>query len=652
LAENSNKPGIRRWYQFHFTVLSSVAIFLSVTTTAQICPANIDFETGTFNNWVCHTGSVSAVGGQNVISLSPSPGPVAGRHTMYSGNQGSDFFGGFPVNCPNGSGHSIRLGNNLGGGQAEGISYEFTIPANQNTYSLKYHYAVVFQDPHHQQYQQPRLEIEAKNMTDNEVISCSSFTFYPFGSLLPGFYVSPTQQDTTDVWCKDWSEVSINLDGNAGKTIRLFFKTADCTFTRHFGYAYIDVDTECSSGFIGASFCPNDTVVNVTAPFGYQAYTWYNSTFTQVLGTNQTVSIKPPPPSGTTVAVELTPYVGYGCPTTLNVVLTDDLVVNADAGSDKLSCNKEQVQIGANPRPGLSYNWSPAAGLTNPSSANPKAGPSVTTSYVLTTRSWGGGCIDTDTVVVTASAVDTSLGLAGKPAFCITSGDSAILFVQPVTNIQWFRNNNLIAGATKIRYRATQSGAYHALLTNSLGCSLATADKDILIETPRPAIRYPVINAAINIPTPLQARAIGKTAVWSPFSYLNDPSIFNPVFTGISEKLYTIKLVTTGGCVTVDTQLVKVFKDINFYVPNAFTPNGDGLNDYLKPVAAGFKEISYFRVYNRWGELLFDLKWNELGWNGEFKGLPQQTQTVVWIAEGTSADGRLYKQKGSSILLR
>jgi gliding motility-associated-like protein len=209
-----------------------------------------------------------------------------------------------------------------------------------------------------------------------------------------------------------------------------------------------------------------------------------------------------------------------------------------------------------------------------------------------------------------------------------------------------------VTGASKARYRATQSGSYHAVITNDLGCSLATAAKDILIEIPEKGIRYPVINAAINIPAPLKARDIGKTAVWNPFTYLNDPSVLNPVFTGLSEKLYTIKLVTEGGCVTVDTQLVKVFKDINFYVPAAFTPNGDGLNDYLRPVAAGFTKITYFRIYNRWGELLFDLKWNEPGWDGNHKGRPQETQTVVWVAEGTSADGQLRKQRGTSILIR
>jgi gliding motility-associated-like protein len=651
-VKHRNKTGSKRWNLFHCTVFCSVAILLPAGTNAQICPYNIDFETGSFNNWTCYTGGVEAVGGQNVIGLTPSGGPVSNRHTMFSGNQGSDYFGGFPVNCPNGSGHSIRLGNNLGGGQAEGISYEFTIPANQNTYSLRYHYAVVFQDPHHQPYQQPRLEIEAKNITDNEVIYCSSFTFYPFGSLLPGFYVSPYQQDTTNVWCKDWSAVTINLNGKAGKTIRLFFKTADCTFTRHFGYAYIDVDSDCNTGFIGAAFCPDDTAVTITAPFGYQGYTWHNNNFTQVLGNQQSITFKPPPPSGTVVAVALVPYSDYGCPDTLYATLMDTLTVKSNAGPDALSCNRNQVQIGANARPGLSYRWSPAAGLSNAFIANPRAGPAVTTSYVLTTTSRGGGCATTDTVVVTASIVDTTLGLLGKPAFCSTSSDSAVLFVQPIAGIQWFKNDIAITGASKIRYRATQSGAYHALLTNDKGCSLFTAKKNILIEVPRPGIRYPVKNAVLNTPFPLQARTFSKTAVWIPSTFLNDPFVFTPIFTGLSEKLYTIKLVTEAGCTTVDTQLVKIFKDINFYVPSAFTPNGDGLNDYLRPVAAGITEIQFFRIYNRWGELLFDLRSDEPGWDGNYKGRPQETQTVIWIAEGIGADGQLRKQRGSSILIR
>ena len=98
-------------------------------TWAQQCPPNIDFEAGNFNGWTCYTGYVEAVGQENVITLYPGS-PQYDRHTMYarSAYVETDRYGGFPVVCPNGSGHSIRLGNDYGGGQAEGVSYEFTIP--------------------------------------------------------------------------------------------------------------------------------------------------------------------------------------------------------------------------------------------------------------------------------------------------------------------------------------------------------------------------------------------------------------------------------------------------------------------------------------------------------------------------------------------
>jgi hypothetical protein len=112
---------------------------------------NIDFETGNLDGWTCYIGSAGESNGVNMISLQAVGGPVPDRQTMYT-NDGSDQrdeYGGFPVNCPNGSGHSVRLGNNIAGTQAEGLSYTFTIPANQNIYSLIYYYAVVFQDPNH-----------------------------------------------------------------------------------------------------------------------------------------------------------------------------------------------------------------------------------------------------------------------------------------------------------------------------------------------------------------------------------------------------------------------------------------------------------------------------------------------------------------------
>lgn len=620
--------------------------------TAQGCPENIDFEKGTFANWTCYTGNTTVVNGTNQINLTES-GPTPERHTMYSSTDGNlDPYGGFPVTCPNGSGYSIRLGNSTGGGEAEGIAYEFTIPANQNEYSLIYHYAVVFQDPVHEIYQQPRMVVEITNVSDNELISCASLTFVPFGNILPGFYESSvTGSDGTPVWCKDWSAVSINLDNLAGKRIRLFFKTADCTFRRHFGYAYIDVNSECSSEFLGATYCPDDTAVTVVAPYGYQQYTWYTSDFSQVIGTQQTLRFDQPPTAGTTIAVEVVPFNGYGCTDTLYARLVDTLTVTARAGPDIPYCGTAPVMLGVIPKPGLVYSWSPGDGLNDSTKSNPLCSPAITTNYVLTVRNSGGGCVSRDTVLVTSSLLDNELQLLGKEAYCIGTGDSAVLQVKPADEIQWCIDGFPITGATGTRYKVTQSGVYTAKLLNEYGCAFETKKQRVLIDQPRPGIRYSDEYAVTNQPYRLEARPFGS-ALWTPATSLDNPRSNTPVFVGAYDQLYTIRLLTETGCVTVDTLQVKAVKQADIYVPSGFTPNNDGKNDVLRPVTMGIKELKYFKVFNRWGQLLFETRNQNQGWDGRIRGSQVATGVVVWVAEGIGADGRQYIRKGTTVLLR
>ncbi len=634
---------------FWATCLICIASFQS----SSQCPPNLDFETGTFNGWTCFVGNVEAIGQKNVISLYPTGGPVDEQHTMNTnGLTGLDPYGFFPVNCPNGSGHSIRLGNNTGGGLAEGISYEFTIPADRHVYNLIYHYAVVFQDPNHQENEQPRMEIEIRNVTDNLTIDCSSFTFRHYGSPLPGFQLSGVSEGDAPVWFKDWSAVSINLNDNAGKRIRLTFKTADCTFRRHFGYAYIDVNTECSDEFVGASFCPGDTLLKVTAPFGYQQYKWFDNNFSQVLGSNQTLNLDGTPNNGTRLAVELVPYDGYGCKDTLYAVLLDTMNVIANAGPDRFSCNQDPVQLGVNARPGWVYKWSPSTGLSNSNIANPFAALNTTTNYTLTTSSIGGGCRETDDVLVRASVIDNSISLDGKDVFCVGSNDSAVLHLQTNDQIQWYNNNILVQGANEGELRIAQTGSYHAAISNNEGCNITTDTISILIDKPEPGITYPVQYALTDLPLELKARSIGDSVFWSPGNGLNSQTSFTPLFNAEADEIYIIKITTQTGCVTIDTQLVKIIPAVEILVPTAFTPNGDGLNDYLRPITKGVKEVKYFRVYNRWGYLMFEAKNNNPSWDGTLKGIPQPSQAVVWVMEGIGVDGRPYARKGTCVLIR
>jgi gliding motility-associated-like protein len=637
----------------YFIAVFLCMFFSQIKISAQ-CPPNIDFETGTFNGWTAYTGYTAAVNNTNEINLSVSAPVLGDRHTMYTSNSGlTDPYGGFPVNCPNGSGHSIRLGNDRGGGEAEGISYEFTVPANRNVYSLMYYYAVVFQDPNHQEFQQPRMVVEITNVTDNTLITCSSLTFVPYGSgVLPGFFVSPVSgDDGTPIWCKDWSAVTINLNGHAGKTIRLFFKTADCTFRRHFGYAYIDVNSECSDEFVGASYCADDSAVNVVGPYGYQNYTWRNSTG-QILGNTQTLYLTPPPPPGTTLSLEVVPYSGYGCNDILYARMIDTLKVFARAGPDMLSCNKETVQLGGLPKAGFVYSWSPAIGLSDPTISNPLSSPDQTTNYILTSRSLGGGCLTRDTVVVTASSVSNKMTLLGKDAFCAGFGDSAVLQVDPSDSIQWYRDNIQIKGAVFDRFKVTQSGSYHAVILSAEGCLITTEKQAVYIDKARPGITYPVEYAVANLPYRLSARTFGSSVMWEPAANLDNANNVSPVFKGNTEEVYAIEIETNTGCITIDTQSVKIIKGVDIYVPTAFTPNGDGKNELLRPTLMGVKELQYFRIYNRWGQLLFETKTKRDGWNGKINGKLQATGVFVWEAQALGVDGKTYSQRGTSVLMR
>lgn len=640
-------------------VMGFIACFIySQQVRAQIvCPPNIDFEKGDFSNWTAYIGSVAAGPGTNTITLAPSGGPIIGRHEIFSRatqSQMTDFFGGFPVVCPNGSGYSVKLGNNTGGREAEGLSYEFTIPSNRNTYSLTYHYAVVFQDPHHADFQQPRMEIEVRNLTDDRVIDCSSFTFIPFGAPLPGFFLSPTQQDTTNVWCKNWTAVTINLNGQAGKTIRLFFKTADCTFQRHFGYAYIDVDSECSGEFTGATYCPTDTAVNVIAPFGFQSYTWFNNNFSQVLGNQQQLTLQPPPSAGSLLAVEVTPFNGYGCKDTLYARLIDTLTVKANAGPDKNLCISESVLIGENSKPGIRYEWSPATGLSDPTISNPFASPSVKTTYVLTAISSGGGCRNSDSVTITPSAPDTTMQFLGKTNFCSASSDSAVMFLANVSKVQWYRDGVPVSVVQQRRFRVTQSGTYYAKLTDAAGCSLNTRSVKIDIEQPVPGITYPLLYTFVDTPLLLEARKIGNNVLWRPPAYLDESGLPTPTFLSDREveQRYMITLTTAGGCTTIDTQSVKAIKGIQIFVPNAFTPNNDRLNDYFFPITTGLKEIYLFKVVNRWGKEIYSMPANSSGWDGTFNGMPQTPGVYAWYLSGVGIDKKLYVRKGTVTLIR
>ena len=152
----------------------------------------------------------------------------------------------------------------------------------------------------------------------------------------------------------------------------------------------------------------------------------------------------------------------------------------------------------------------------------------------------------------------------------------------------------------------------------------------------------------------LELHATGSlNYLWTPSTYLNNPNIASPVSLPQNNITYTVRVSNNTGCFATDTINVKVFfLPPDLYVPSAFTPGGNDMNDLFRPIALGIKSLESFRVYNRWGVLLYNTNVIGEGWNGKYKNVAQETATYVWQANATDYKGRKIFRKGSVILIR
>ena len=205
-------------------------------------------------------------------------------------------------------------------------------------------------------------------------------------------------------------------------------------------------------------------------------------------------------------------------------------------------------------------------------------------------------------------------------------------------------------------YTYTQPGNFIARLTvTPATCpSLANSiSKNILVQSPPQNLRYTTLDALANRPYQLQARNItGSSYLWTPAAGLNTSTIINPIFNYDRQQQYFIRINTIAGCILTDTILVRVFKEKEIYVPGGFSPNGDGKNEKLTPILIGIQNLTYFKIFDRWGQLMYQTNRAGEGWDGIYRGVKQPFETYSWIAVGIDIDGLIIKRIGSSILLR
>ena len=646
--------------------LSIIIICFLASTSARgqsgHCPPNIGFESGNLSFWECRTGRVESIGGVNTITwTSFIERPF--HHTVYSNSTPDrDIFGGFPVASPNGSGYSLKLGSNsLSSFSAEGVSYTFTIPDTAVLFSILYYYAVVFQDPQHSPDQQPRFRARVFNVTNNEVLACSDFDFTASASL-PGFRNSTV--DTT-VRYKDWTPITLNLSGYAGKTLRLEFITSDCTFTGHFGYAYVDIASSCSSAVTGTTICPGSNEISITAPHGFQTYTWYaDASYSTILSTNQTMVLSPVPAAGTVIPVVVAPYPGFGCPDTIMAVLQSASLPIANAGPDKEFCEGASAVLEGTPVAGNQYNWAPDTLVIFPGAAITQtiAGLTIPVTFYLTVTDSITGCMNYDTVKVTPIVVDTALVVTGDSVFCRSTAVNTVLQARAANgNIQWYENGFAVAGANANIYvprPVEDNNWYFAVITRGF-CTGWTRPTGIRL-LPEPVAGFskdPPVQCVNGPVTFLNTTTIQGNQTLEHSWRLSDGREINSqdiTVTFSSPGIHEIylKAVAEGGCSDSTSGTIQVIENCSIYVPSAFSPDGDGRNDIFRPVMFGHVKLRRFSVYERNGILLFSTRSAGQGWDGNYNGKMLSSSVFAWLLEYETAEGKPVLLKGTVTLIR
>ena len=371
------------------------------------------------------------------------------------------------------------------------------------------------------------------------------------------------------------------------------------------------------------------------------------------------------PPVNIINANTATPIVSPVTTTTYYVDLFDNGCINRDSVkvrvvdrvtllmmNDTTICSSDTIQLRVF-SDGLQYLWTPSSPLNNPTAQSPWAVTLATTNYQVTARI--GGCSASDNINVTT--VPYPLVNAGADTTICYNTSAFLHGTTDGSSWQWSPSGSLDnAVLLNTRAHPPRTTAYVLTAYDTKGCPKPGRDTVKIIVLPKMHV-YAGRDTAVITGQPLHLNATGgESYVWSPAAFLSSATIPNPValFTNLSTGTqYKVVAFSNTGCSDSAYIVIKVFKTLpTVFVPSAFTPNNDGLNDLLRPIAVGIKSIEYFNIYNRWGQLLFSTKINGYGWDGKINSQPQPTGTFVWMVKATDYTGAAYFQKGVFTLIR
>lgn len=552
---------------------------------------------------------------------------------------------------------------------------------------------------------EPRFKLSLLDSKANNITtSCANYDVYSSSAGITGFTTYTPSGSSTPVQWRDWTTVGANLLNYIGQTVTLELMSADCTGRYHYGYAYFVVDTQPLK--IGVQYCSGDTKARLIAPDGFETYLWKDASgntvetkkVLELSNPQEGAKYSCDMVSATGCQVTLTStIVRYEPNADFNYEMVD---------CNKLTNTMKFANLYPAVNGTLEYNWNFGDGTsaTNatpthvfkssglhkvtlivsnpPSTCTDSVTKTVETFYppmvgisgdslycnggTTTLRGYGAyryqwfdgstgdsitvgkdttvwmigyssvGCY-TDTIRLKVHrSPDWTLDILGKTSFC--QGESTTITATPAVKYSWS------TGETTPSVNVSKPGIYAVTGTNKYGCQLTNSVR--VDEIPLPDMQVKVSRSTVDERhNYITCSAAGDTGVgyyWDmgDGSTETGSTIVHTYQVNNALPSYTIMLtaINANGC--ADTTMHEI--EIVPFIPNVFTPNGDGVNELF---LAGMK----VRIIDRFGALMYE---GNSGWNGTCNGTACGNDTYFYFVEYTDPKGREHKLKGYVLLKR
>ncbi len=395
----------------------------------------------------------------------------------------------------------------------------------------------------------------------------------------------------------------------------------------------------------------NDGTIDITAGGGNPGYEYSIDNGANYQSSNQFLNL----PVGNYNNIKVRD--AYGCVTTTSATTLLNDTMRLDLGPDSTICFGSTITL--IPQTNAltdTFKWTPAATLDFDTVRNPVATPTDTTKYYLTAK-WG-VCQRNDSVTI--NVLHKPVPNAGNDTVICAKTTATLKGtasnLSGTVNYSWAPAATLAtpnAATTLANPDSTQQ--YFLTVTDNYSCNFSVTDSMWVIYMPSiNAFAGNDTNAIRNRPHQLMATGGGAGASfnWSPAGPLNNPFIANPLAILSNDTYFSVLVTDSIGCSETDYVFVKAYEGPTYYLPNTFTPNGDGLNDIFRPIPVGIRSTDYFRVFNRFGQLMYQTKEWMQGWDGTQKGKQALAGTYVWMIKGIDKNGAVVEMRGTVILMR